>query len=394
MGNKSPFLSIVIGYRDRETERLKRFLESLTWQTFKDFELIVVDYGSTTKFAEEVKAICFHYSFCTYLYSNTRGMVWSRTSALNIGIKYAKGEFTTTTDADMIFSENALQLISEQCSEKKQIYSSVYFTDREFTDWQKLRNTKIDSFQLQAQKPAGGCHTVKTSILHEIGGFDEFYRFWGEEDADIYARLTKKGLTAEWTNPKECWIYHQWHAKENAQTSFFMPQHWWAQMAIYSGLQTNTIERNGNAWGSILESNNRPVLRYAEDAKPCEKQLSFSGIGNIYEKSLSLKHLTREFSNLETGKTIAIEIENVKFTTAKQSKGIKFLVNMFRKLLQRTKSGYTVVTKNAELLAKKDNTFIPQIDIYFAVWQLIIQGLTADYYFRATESTRIVYLTK
>jgi GT2 family glycosyltransferase len=49
---------------------------------------------------------------------------------------------------------------------------------------------------------------VKTSVLHEIEGFDEFYQVWGAEDDDLYNRLQAAGYSREMVEATQIPVYH------------------------------------------------------------------------------------------------------------------------------------------------------------------------------------------
>jgi glycosyltransferase involved in cell wall biosynthesis len=86
MNDPHPQVSVIIGVKDRK-EQLRRCLISLFSQVFTDFEVIVVDYGgSDTGLKDEVEGVGF-----TYIHSYAS--VFSRSKALNIGIRAAKGEY-------------------------------------------------------------------------------------------------------------------------------------------------------------------------------------------------------------------------------------------------------------------------------------------------------------
>lgn len=50
-----PFLSFIVGYRNREIERVKLFLESLSFQSDKDLVVILVDFCTTEEISIEIK---------------------------------------------------------------------------------------------------------------------------------------------------------------------------------------------------------------------------------------------------------------------------------------------------------------------------------------------------
>ncbi len=71
---------------------LEKAIESVLNQTFTDFELIVVDDGSTDKTAETVNS----YEGVNYIFQENKGV----SAARNTGIRAGKGEFIAFLDSD------------------------------------------------------------------------------------------------------------------------------------------------------------------------------------------------------------------------------------------------------------------------------------------------------
>jgi glycosyltransferase involved in cell wall biosynthesis len=94
MDNK-PTISIIVPVYNTE-KYLRRCLDSIVAQTFKDYECIIVDDGSTDGSA----AICDEYekkdSRFKVLHKENEGV----SAARNVGIEYAEGEFITFVDSD------------------------------------------------------------------------------------------------------------------------------------------------------------------------------------------------------------------------------------------------------------------------------------------------------
>ncbi|MBC7317717.1 glycosyltransferase family 2 protein [Candidatus Bipolaricaulota bacterium] len=88
-----PIITVVVPVLNEE-ENLRTTLESLRAQTFKDYELIVVDNGSTDRSLEIARQ---HADLV--LFEERRGAVW----AMHRGFLSARGEFLAGADADTIY---------------------------------------------------------------------------------------------------------------------------------------------------------------------------------------------------------------------------------------------------------------------------------------------------
>ncbi|MEM7620448.1 MAG: glycosyltransferase [Pseudomonadota bacterium] len=104
---KKPFFSIVIPTYNRK-EYVFGAIKSVLNQTFKDFELIVVDDGSTDGTHEEIDV--FSDERLRYVYQANRGAPVAR----NTGISAARGEYISFLDSDDVFLENKLARVFEE----------------------------------------------------------------------------------------------------------------------------------------------------------------------------------------------------------------------------------------------------------------------------------------
>lgn len=86
-------------------------MQSLESQTFKDFEVLIVDDGSsdnTEVFVDKyIKSTKMN---VTYFYKNNGG----KHTALNLGIKNAAGKFFIILDSDDIFTEDCLEFFMKK----------------------------------------------------------------------------------------------------------------------------------------------------------------------------------------------------------------------------------------------------------------------------------------
>lgn len=103
MNKSRPAISVVIPAYNEE-EYLPSCLASFQKQTFKDFEIIVVDNNSTDKTAQIAKSFG-----AKVVREKKQGLIAARER----GFKEAKAEIIARTDADSIVSPNWLEIIYE-----------------------------------------------------------------------------------------------------------------------------------------------------------------------------------------------------------------------------------------------------------------------------------------
>jgi glycosyltransferase involved in cell wall biosynthesis len=105
--NKSPFFSVVIPLYNKQ-DYIAKTIESVLNQNFKDFEIIIVDDGSTDKGIEIVKN--FQKEGITIITQKNSGVSIAR----NRGVEVAKANFIALLDADDFWHENHLFELNKQ----------------------------------------------------------------------------------------------------------------------------------------------------------------------------------------------------------------------------------------------------------------------------------------
>ncbi len=103
-----PQISVIMSiYNTKKKEYLERSLSSLLKQTYKDFELIICDDGSTNDCLKWAKEICKNDSRVKFIYNKeNRGLAYS----LNKCLKEAKGYYIARMDDDDESSLNRFEI--------------------------------------------------------------------------------------------------------------------------------------------------------------------------------------------------------------------------------------------------------------------------------------------
>ncbi len=107
-----PYITILTPVYNR-AELLPRLFDSLLRQTFKDFEWIVVDDGSTDNTSEmlaDIKQRCCNAFPMTCLYRDNGG----KHMAINMGVARARGELFFIADSDDMLPADALASVAEE----------------------------------------------------------------------------------------------------------------------------------------------------------------------------------------------------------------------------------------------------------------------------------------
>jgi glycosyltransferase involved in cell wall biosynthesis len=181
----SPFFSIILPTYNR-AHTLARCIDSIIRQTYSDWELIIVDDGSTDDTEALVRS--YHDVRIKYVYQENQ----ERSAARNHGIRLAQGEWLCFQDSDDEYLPEHLEILSDGIqslhSSIDVVRSGVLFHD---VNSEKLRKSNIqatnesDIFPWECFTSA----TFKRSILKDIK-FD--VRFFSSEDLHFLLLVSLK----------------------------------------------------------------------------------------------------------------------------------------------------------------------------------------------------------
>lgn len=118
-------ISVIIPLYNKETS-VSRCIESILSQTYSELEIIIIDDGSTDKSAQVVSK---YLNDCRirYVYKKNGGV----SSARNLGITLANGEWITYIDADDSFLPEALSILLKTAKRAKTCISTAnFYTER------------------------------------------------------------------------------------------------------------------------------------------------------------------------------------------------------------------------------------------------------------------------
>lgn len=201
-------ITILYTYRDKDLTRIKNSLLSLQKQTMQSFDVLFIDYGSTNFYREAISELLKQFPKISYHYSYVEKQPWSRAKAINIGIKLLKTPYVFVADIDMVFKQDFIEKLLIHVKPNQSTYFKVGFLDKQVTDF----SIEFESIPVAFESEIGaqGLSLFAVQALNEINGFDEFYHFWGAEDADIHIRLQNAGYEVFFYK-SEILMLHQWH---------------------------------------------------------------------------------------------------------------------------------------------------------------------------------------
>ena len=212
--------SFIVPVYNRPDE-VDELLESLCRQKLKDFEVIIVEDGSTTP----CKDVCDKYAGILplhYYNKDNSGPGQSR----NYGAERARGEWLIVLDSDVVLPEGYLTQVDRQLAEQPcDAWGGPDTAHPDFTPVQKAISYAMTSFfttggirggkgkKLDKFYPRSFNMGIRRDVYSELGGFSKM-RFG--EDIDFSYRIVEAGhQTALLT---EAWV---WHKRRTDLRKFF-----------------------------------------------------------------------------------------------------------------------------------------------------------------------------
>ncbi len=202
--------SIIVPVYNRPDE-VDELLDSLTRQTYDDFEVIIVEDGSATP----CKQVCDKYTgslAIKYFMKPNSGPGQSR----NYGVERASGDYVLILDSDVVVPDGYLQAVDDEL--KREPCEAFGGPDRaadSFTPTQKAISYSMTSFfttggirggkkKLDKFYPRSFNMGVRRDVYAELGGFSKM-RFG--EDIDFSIRIFKAGCRCRLF--PGAWVYHK-----------------------------------------------------------------------------------------------------------------------------------------------------------------------------------------
>lgn len=191
----SLYFSIIIPtYNSAQTIEL--LLDSISKSSCENFEVIVVDDGSTDNTERIVSSSQYPISSFQFVKQKHKGAGAAR----NLGAKKAKGKILIFADSDVVFFKNTLSELAKSFKNQKVkavvgLYDKSPANQSLFTNFKAMRDY-FYMFESDSKYPMGGfggwISAIRKTLFQDLGGFDESYRGAGMEDYEFAWRLIKK----------------------------------------------------------------------------------------------------------------------------------------------------------------------------------------------------------
>ncbi|QDR72384.1 glycosyltransferase family 2 protein [Limosilactobacillus reuteri] len=187
-----PFFSVIVNTHNNE-DTIRRTLNSVIYQTFSNFELVIVDDASSDATVNIVKKILNKYKGKGNVIElkNNTGI----SNARNIGVTYSRGKYIAFLDGDDLWEKNKLEIQHSFLSNNliNWIFSNYSVINEEYI---KLGNRcrKEGVYDYKSIINNGNPVGMLTVVLKRELLIATPFRNVRHEDYDLWIRLAKKGV--------------------------------------------------------------------------------------------------------------------------------------------------------------------------------------------------------
>lgn len=200
----NPLVSVIIPFFNSETY-LQETIESVLSQTYADWEILLVDDGSTDRSTKIALDYHGRYTDRIHYLEHDNHSNQGTSATRNLGIKNAKGVYISFVDADDVWVEKKLEeqvKILEKHTEAAMVYGKTLYwyswsgdpgdIKRDFVvDYKVELNTIVASprlltlaLQSRTVTPNPSNVLVRSDVIRETGGFENSFR--GMHDDQVF----------------------------------------------------------------------------------------------------------------------------------------------------------------------------------------------------------------
>jgi len=165
---------------------LEKAIQSVLEQTCKDFELIIIDDGSTDGSQEILKK--YETQERTYvIFQQNKGLNVTN----NIALRLARGKYIMRLDADDYLDPRALEVMVSTLERKPRlalVFPDYYTVDEQGAIIEQVRRHDFERQVSLFDQPAhGACTMIRRDVLLAVGGYDE--TFDRQDGYDLWLKI-------------------------------------------------------------------------------------------------------------------------------------------------------------------------------------------------------------
>lgn len=166
----NPFYSIIT-INLNNADGLRKTIDSVLKQSFKNFEFIIIDGASVDASLAVIEQVAAKLSFCVS--EKDKGIY----DAMNKGISKANGKYVLFLNSgDYFYDSQVLQKVFDSCSESDIIYGDVMLMKKEEELRIKTYPHKLTNYYLLTDNVAHQSQFISLNLFKENGVYDLEYK--------------------------------------------------------------------------------------------------------------------------------------------------------------------------------------------------------------------------
>lgn len=194
-----PKITVLMSVYNAEKD-LSDSVESILNQSFKDFEFLIINDGSTDQTLKILREYASKDERIKIIDQQNTGL----TKALNVGIWHASGEYIARQDADDVSYPNRLQDQAEFLENNAEILvvggnCDDFYEDGSQRAWGAHTQDELKIITYRQTPFAHSTAMMRTQSARELSGYDETYQT--SQDMELWMRFAKKGGIAMLETP-------------------------------------------------------------------------------------------------------------------------------------------------------------------------------------------------
>ncbi|MBM4135056.1 MAG: glycosyltransferase [Nitrospira sp.] len=196
---KEWLFSVVIPAYNAE-QYVREALDSVARQTFTEYEIVVVDDGSSDGTPKQVACWAVdHPRIELRVIQQEHGGIGR---ARNAGVRGATGTYVAFLDVDDLWMERKLETVALYCQQPKAV--ELFCHDEWLEENGRRRRLRYGPYATYRQLLfKGNCLSTSATVVRrtkllEVGGFSDNPRFNGVEDYELWLRLARTGCCIEY----------------------------------------------------------------------------------------------------------------------------------------------------------------------------------------------------
>lgn len=182
---KTPLVTVYITNHNYG-EYVRQAIDSVLKQTLSDYELIIIDDGSTDQSRDVIEEYADNPAI-RIVYQEKKGL----NATNNIALRLARGKYIMRLDADDYLDPNALVVLANTIEKSDKIglvFPDYYLVDRDSALLSMERRHDFSTGVSLYDQPAhGACTMVRKAYLESVGGYEE--QFTCQDGYDLWIKF-------------------------------------------------------------------------------------------------------------------------------------------------------------------------------------------------------------